>query len=458
MQKAIEYAKLNQKKFQQELFQWLAIPSISADSKYKKEVRQAAEFIANHLKKIGLDKVLINSTAGHPIVTAEKQVAKNKPTVLIYGHYDVQPPDPLELWDSSPFKPKIKKGRVYARGANDNKGQVFIHLKSLESYLHSGELPLNIKCIIEGEEEIGSPNLFPFLIQKKKQLQADYVLISDTEMLGENQPTITYGLRGLCYLEIIIKGSNNDLHSGMLGGVVANPANVLTKLLADLSDNYNSKEFNKLIRPLSMEENFFFNKLPLIKKQSLQKLGIRKLLVSNSYSYYEKNSALPTMDINGLESGYTGEGAKTIIPAWAKVKVSFRLVPDQNHNQVVKIIKKKLHDYFPKNWGLQMIIKTFAGGEPFITELDSLGIKAAKLSLKKVFSKDPYLIRSGCSIPIVSEFKKKLGADIILMGFGLSEDKIHSPNESFSLKIFKKGIESSIFFLNILNDITIHKD
>lgn len=454
MKSVLAYVKKNERRFQREFFDWLRIPSVSADFAYHKDVLRAGEYAAEQLKKIGMDKVIFTSPSrsAHPIVIAEKIVDPSSPTVLIYGHYDVQPPDPLKLWETPPFEPTVRGGRVYARGANDNKGQIFSHIKGVEAWLKGGEkLPVNVKFLIEGEEEISSIHLPAYVAKHRRKLKADYVLISDTEMISPTVPAITYGLRGICFLEIVVEGPNRDIHSGFWGGVVANPANVLTKMLASLTDDhYRVREpnFYKGIYKVSKEEKKNFSSLPWNRKELLKELGMNHMLANSQLDFFEKNSAFPTFDINGMVSGYIGEGEKTIIPSWAKAKLSFRLVPNQNYRQVIKVMTRSLQKLLPKKQGLKLHVVSSLGGDSFITDLSSPGIQAAQRALKKVFNHTGYCVRSGASIPVVATLKDQLQADVVMMGFGLKEDRIHSPNESYSLTNFRKGIQASIYFLH----------
>lgn len=465
MKRSLAYIKKSKTRLQKEYFNFLRIPSVSADPAYKQDMLKATQFLKREFERIGLDAVKVaypkkikktpktpNSkiAPSYPVVTGEKIIDPKRPTVLIYGHYDVQPPDPLDLWKSPPFSPTVRGGRVYARGANDNKGQIFSHIKAVESCIKNEELPVNIKFLIEGEEEISSKNLLPFVIENKKHLQADYVLISDTEMMAENIPAITYGLRGICFLEIVIQGPKRDLHSGMWGGVVANPATALTKVLAALTDaSYQVKHsgFYQGLKKPSSKELQNFNQLPWSKSKLLKELGMKHLLASNKKDFFIRNASLPTFDINGIDSGYTGEGEKTIIPSWARAKISFRLVPNQDYQEVLKFMSKVIKNLLPKNQGLTLKITRSSGGNGFVTDLDSPGIRAAQSAFKKVFGHKGYLVRSGATIPIVTELQQILNADVVMMGFGLAADRIHSPNESYLLKNYYRGIESSVHFL-----------
>lgn len=446
----------NIKTFENELFDLLRIPSVSTDSRRSEDVKKAAHFLINQLQEIGLDEVTLHSTPGHPIITAEKIVDTNKPTVLIYGHYDVQPSDPDDLWKTPPFEPTVIDGRVYARGASDDKGQSYTHLKAVQAYLHSGaELPVNVKFILEGEEEIGSPNLVPFIKEHKERLACDMVLISDTAMFGEDQPSITYGLRGLAYMEVHVTGPNRDLHSGIYGGAVDNPANVLCDILAKLKDVDGVVQvdgFYDDVAPLTDEMREAYAALPFDEAEYKEALELKELHGEKGYSTLERASARPTLDVNGLWSGYQGEGAKTVLPAKAGAKVSMRLVPDQDPHKIADLFAKQVKSLAPPT--VEVEVKSHHGGWPVVIDLDYYGLKAAAEAFRQIYQKEVLFTREGGSIPIVADFKKVLGVNSILMGFGITQDALHSPNESFSLKDFHRGIKTSAKFLEILNDFS----
>ncbi len=448
------YIDENIKTFEKQLFELLRIPSVSTDSKHKGDVKKAAEFLINQLNEIGLDKVTLHETKGHPIITAEKCPHDEKPTVLIYGHYDVQPSDPDQLWETPAFEPTVKNGRVYARGASDDKGQSFTHVKSLEAYLKTGtELPVNVKLILEGEEEIGSPNLVPFIKANKDLLACDMVLISDTAMFGEDQPSITYGLRGLAYMEIHVTGPNRDLHSGVFGGAVENPANVLCEIIAKLKDEdgvVQIEGFYDDVEPMTPEMRDAYKALPHDDEAYKESLGLKALHGEKGYSSLERASARPTLDVNGLWSGYQGEGAKTVLPAKAGAKVSMRLVPDQDPDKIAKLFKKHVESLAPDTVTVE--VEAHHGGHPVVIDLEFYGLKAAAKAFGDIYNKEVLFSREGGSIPIVADFKKVLGVNSILMGFGLTKDALHSPNESFSLKDFHRGIKTSARFLEVLPD------
>ncbi len=447
-----DYIDANREEFQSQLFELLRIPSVSTDSKHKGDVKQAADYLVSQLHEIGLDNVQLHETPGHPIITAEHTPNKDQPTVLIYGHYDVQPSDPDELWDTPPFEPTVKNGRVYARGASDDKGQSFTHIKSIESYLKTEtKLPVNVKFILEGEEEIGSPNLVPFIKENKDLLSCDMVLISDTAMFGEDQPSITYGLRGLAYMEINVTGPNRDLHSGLYGGAVDNPANVLCEIIAKLKDDDGAIQipgFYDDVEEMTSEMREAYKKLPFDEDRYKKNLELKEVKGEKGYSTLERASARPTLDVNGLWSGYQGEGAKTVLPAKAGAKVSMRLVPDQDPKKIGQLFKKHIESIAPDTVDVE--VTEHHGGHPVVIDLEFYGLKAAAKAFSDVYDKEVLFSREGGSIPIVADFKKVLGVNSILMGFGLSRDALHSPNESFSLKDFHRGIQTSARFFEVL--------
>jgi len=447
-----KYIDDNIKTFENELFDLLRIPSVSTDTKHKGDVKKAASFLINQLKEIGLDNVTLHETKGHPIITAEKLPHDDKPTVLIYGHYDVQPSDPDELWKTPPFNPTVIDGRVYARGASDDKGQSFTHIKSVQSYLKTGtQLPVNVKFILEGEEEIGSPNLIPFIKENKDLLACDMVLISDTAMFGEDQPSITYGLRGLAYMEVHVTGPNRDLHSGLYGGAVENPANVLCEMISKLKNEDGVVQidgFYDNVEPLTSEMREAYKALPFDEEKYKKSLDLKEVHGEKGYSTLERASARPSLDVNGMWSGYQGEGAKTVLPAKAGAKVSMRLVPDQDPDKIAELFTKQIQKLAPET--VEVDVVAHHGGHPVVIDLDYYGLKAAAKAFGDIYDKEVLFSREGGSIPIVADFKKVLGVNSILMGFGLTKDALHSPNESFSLKDFHRGIKTSARFFEIL--------
>jgi acetylornithine deacetylase/succinyl-diaminopimelate desuccinylase-like protein len=440
--------------FENELFDLLRIPSISTDSKHKGDVKKAAEFLIVQLQNIGLDNVVLHETPRHPIITAERCPYDDKPTVLIYGHYDVQPSDPDELWKTPPFEPTVKDGRVYARGASDDKGQSFTHIKSVQAYMETGtELPVNVKFILEGEEEIGSPNLVPFIRKNKELLSCDMVLISDTSMFGEDQPSITYGLRGLAYMEILLTGPNRDLHSGLYGGAVENPANVLCEVIAKLKNEDGKIQipgFYDDVEELTPDIREAYKQLPFDEEEYKRNLNLKALHGEKGFSTLERASARPSLDVNGLWSGYQGEGAKTVLPAKAGAKVSMRLVPDQHPDKIAALFSEYVRSIAPDTVSVEVV--EHHGGHPVVIDLDFYGLKAAAKAFEDIYQKEVLFSREGGSIPIVADFKNVLGVNSILMGFGISKDALHSPNESFSLKDFHRGIKTSARFFELLPD------
>jgi acetylornithine deacetylase/succinyl-diaminopimelate desuccinylase-like protein len=456
-----KFIQENKEKFLNELIDLLKIPSISADSTFKNEVQQTADLVANHLKKIGMHSVEIFKTEGHPIVYGEKMVDVNLPTVLVYGHYDVQPADPLELWESPAFEPVIKKtkihpeGAIFARGACDDKGQMFMHIKAVEAMIQSGELKCNVKFMIEGEEEVGSPNLGIFIANNKGLLKADIILVSDTGMLSNDTPSITTGLRGLSYVEVEVTGPNRDLHSGLYGGCVANPINILSKMIASLHDENNRitvEGFYEKVEELSQHERQEMAKAPFSHEDYCNALDIDDVYGENGYSTPERGSIRPTLDVNGIWGGYTGEGAKTVIASKAYAKISMRLVPHQMPDEITELFKKHFESIAPM--GVRVKVTPHHGGEPVVTPINSIAYKSASMAYEKTFGKQPIPVRSGGSIPIIALFEKELGLKTIMMGFGLDSDAIHSPNEHFGLFNFYKGIETIPYFYNYFSELS----
>jgi acetylornithine deacetylase/succinyl-diaminopimelate desuccinylase-like protein len=440
-------------RFLEELLALLRIPSVSADPRFKDDVSECANSISNHLISIGLDNVEICPTKGHPLVYGEKIVNNTWPTVLVYGHYDVQPADPLDLWHSPPFNPVIKQteihpeGAVFARGACDDKGQMFMHVKAVEAMLATNELTCNVKFMIEGEEEIGSENLAEFVKNNKEKLRADIILVSDTGMLANDVPSITTGLRGLSYVEVEVTGPNRDLHSGLYGGCVANPINVLAKMIASLHDDKGKitiPGFYDKVVELSDEERSEMAKAPFSHEKYCQALDLKDVMGESGYSTPERGSIRPTLDVNGIWGGYTGEGAKTVIASKAFAKISMRLVPDQDPEEITKLFKEHFETIAPNS--VRVVVKPHHGGEAAVTPIDSIGYKAASIAYEKAFGKKPIPVRSGGSIPIIAMFEKELGLKTILMGFGLDSDAIHSPNEHYGLYNYYKGIETIPYF------------
>jgi acetylornithine deacetylase/succinyl-diaminopimelate desuccinylase-like protein len=442
-----QYIDTHQQRFLDELFELLRIPSVSADSRHKGDVRKAAEYLVNKLQEAGVDKVELCETPGHPIVYAEKIVNPSLPTVLVYGHYDVQPPDPLDLWTSPPFEPVIKDDKIYARGSCDDKGQVYMHVKAFEAMMKLNALTCNVKFMIEGEEEVGSEHLDTFVQQNKQKLKADIILISDTAIISLDHPSITTGLRGLSYVEVEVTGPNRDLHSGVYGGAVANPINVLSKMIASLHDEQGRVTipgfYDKVVE-LSAADREAINKAPFNLEEYKKELGIDDIQGEKGYTTLERTGIRPTLDVNGIWGGYTGEGAKTVLPSKAYAKISMRLVPDQNNAEITELFTKHFTSIAPKS--VKVKVTPLHGGQPAVTPTDSPAFKAASAAFEEVWGKKPIPTRDGGSIPIVALFKKELGLDTVLMGFGLDSDAIHSPNEHYGVKNFLLGIETIVTF------------
>ena len=444
-----QYIDANRDRFLAELLDFLRIPSISADPAYAGSVRQTAEWVAKNLRQAGADQVRLEETAGFPIVYGEKMVDPSAPTVLVYGHYDVQPADPLELWDNPPFEPVIKDGLIFARGACDDKGQVFMHVKAFEAMLASGELACNVKFMIEGEEEVGSDNLGLFVASNKDLLKADVILISDTAIIANDIPSIDVGLRGLSYMEVAVQGPNRDLHSGVYGGAVANPINILCQMIASLHDEFNHitiPGFYDGVLDLSASDRAAMAQTPFDLEAYQKDLGIQSVHGEKGYSTIERASIRPTLDVNGIWGGYTGEGAKTVLPSMAYAKISMRLVPNQSSDEITRLFTEHFISIAPK--GVKVSVKAHHGGEAYLMPTDSIAYKAASDALATTFGKEPVPTRGGGSIPIVALFEKELGVKSILMGFGLDTDAIHSPNEHYGLFNFYKGIETIPHFFS----------
>jgi len=449
LQEVISFIEGNQQTYIEELKEFLKIPSISTLIENREEINRCAKFVASKLKDAGMSRVEIFKTEGHPIVYGEWLGAPGKPTVLIYGHYDVQPVDPVELWDSPPFEPVIKNGKIYARGATDDKGQVFMHIKSVEAFFKvEGSLPLNVKFIIEGEEEIGSEHLELFINQNTDLLKCDAVLISDTALYDEGIPTITYGLRGLSYMEVEVTGPNRDLHSGTFGGAVGNPINILSEMISKLQDK-NRKitipHFYDDVLKLTKKEKDNFKRLKFSEKKFAKELGVAELQGEKGFSTLERTWVRPTLDCNGIIGGFTGQGAKTVIASKASAKISMRLVPDQDPAKIVREFTKYIKKIAPKSVKVQ--IKDLHSAYPVLISLDDTSTIAGTKAMEKAFGKKIVFMREGGSVPIVTTFVKKLKAPTVLMGLGLNSENLHSPNEHFNLNHFRLGIISSAYFL-----------
>ncbi len=459
MQNTQKYIQDSKDKFLSELIDLLKIPTVSADSAYAKEVIRGAEKVAEFLKEAGAEKVEICNTAGHPIVYGEKIIDPALPTVLVYGHYDVQPADPIDLWTSPPFEPVVKKteihpeGAIFARGACDDKGQFFMHVKAFEAMMQANELPCNVKFMIEGEEEVGSVNLGIFIKENKARLKADIILVSDTGMLSNDNPSITTGLRGLSYVEVEVTGPNRDLHSGLYGGCVANPINILTKMIASLHDEDNHitiPGFYADVVELSLEERAEMAKAPYSEADYKKALAIDAVYGEKGYTTPERGSIRPTLDVNGIWGGYTGEGAKTVIASKAYAKISMRLVPNQEPEKITELFSKHFESIAPA--GVTVVVNPHHGGEPVVTPIDSIAYKSAAKAYEETFGKTPIPVRSGGSIPIIALFEQELGLKTVMMGFGLDSDAIHSPNEHYGLFNFYKGIETIPYFFHYFNE------
>ncbi len=453
MQDVKQYIEQNKQRFLDELFALLRIPSISADSAYAGDVKKAAEFVADRMREAGADNVEICATPGHPIVYGEKMIDPKLPTVLVYGHYDVQPAVPLDLWDSPPFEPTVKKtalhpdGAIFARGSADDKGQFYMHVKAFEYMMKSNNLPCNIKMMIEGEEEVGSSNLADFCMKNKDRLKADVVLISDTSIIANDVPSIDTGLRGLSYVEVEVTGPNRDLHSGVYGGAVANPINILAKMIASMHDEHNHitiPGFYDEVVALSDAERAELNKAPFDLTAYKNDLNVADVWGETGYTVLERTGIRPTLDVNGIWGGYTGEGSKTVLPSKAYAKISMRLVPNQSSDQITALFKKHFESIAPAS--VKVEVKPHHGGEPVVTPIDSSAYLAAAKAMETTFGKKPIPTRGGGSIPIVAMFEKELGLKSVLMGFGLDSDALHSPNEHYGIFNYLKGIETIPYF------------
>lgn len=454
------YIQQNKERFINELIDLLKIPSVSADKAYKNDVVKTAEEVKKRLLEAGADHVEICETAGYPIVYADKIIDEKLPTVLVYGHYDVQPADPIELWTSPPFEPVIKKtdlhpdGAIFARGACDDKGQMYMHVKAFELMMKTNTLPCNVKFMIEGEEEVGSENLGTFVKQNKAKLKADVIVISDTGIIANDEPSITTGLRGLSYLEVEVTGPNRDLHSGLYGGAVANPINVLAKMIASLTDENNHitiPGFYDKVEELSAAERTEMAKAPITDETYLKSLDIAAVQGEKGYSSLERVSIRPTLDVNGIWGGYIGEGAKTVLPSKAFAKISMRLVPHQISDEITELFTKHFENIAPKS--VKVKVTPHHGGTPYVTPIDFNGYVAAKKAMEETFGKSPIPVRSGGSIPIVALFEQELGLKSVLMGFGLDSDAIHSPNEHYGIFNYLKGIETIPLFFKYFAEL-----
>jgi len=445
-----QYIDKNKNNYINELKEFLKIPSISTDPAHKKDIKKCAHFVKTKLQDAGLNNVKVIKTEGHPLIYGEWLKAKGKPTVLIYGHYDVQPVDPIELWDTPPFEPTIKSNKIFARGATDDKGQVYMHIKSVEAYLETvGSLPVNVKFIIEGEEEVGSESLEKFISKNKSLLKCDAVLISDTALYDVGTPTLTYGLRGLCYMEVEVIGPQKDLHSGTFGGAVDNPINVLADMISKLKDK-NGKitipNFYDDVMTLTKKERENFKKLKFSDKKFAKEVGVKQLHGEKGYTTLERLWARPTLGCNGIIGGFIGDGAKTVLPSKVKAKISMRLVPNQDPLKISKLFEKHIKTLTPNT--VKVNIKHLHGANPAIIPLEDKPTIAASKAMEKAFGKKIVFMREGGSVPIVPVFAKQLNASVVLMGLGLNTENLHSPNEHFNLTHFQLGIKSSAYFFD----------
>ncbi|WP_445456576.1 dipeptidase [Flavobacterium sp. HNIBRBA15423] len=461
MENIKDYVEKNKERFINELIELLKIPSVSADSAYAYDVITTAETVKSSLEKAGCDFVELCETPGYPIVYGEKIIDKSLPTVLVYGHYDVQPADPIDLWTSPPFEPVIKttdihpEGAIFARGACDDKGQMYMHVKAFEYMIATNTLPCNVKFMIEGEEEVGSKSLSWFVERNQEKLANDVILISDTGMISNTQPSITTGLRGLSYVEVEVTGPNRDLHSGLYGGAVANPINILTKMIASLHDENNHitiPGFYDKVEELSDVERAEMAKAPFSLENYKKALDIDEVYGETGYVTNERNSIRPTLDVNGIWGGYTGEGAKTVIASKAYAKISMRLVPNQDWEEITALFKNHFESIAPQS--VKVVVKPHHGGQGYVTPIDSIGYRAANKAYNETFGVPAIPVRSGGSIPIVALFEKELKSKTILMGFGLDSDAIHSPNEHFGIFNYLKGIETIPLFYKYFSEMS----
>lgn len=442
-----EYQEKNKDRFLQEMLELLRIPSVSAKSEHKDDMRRCAEAVRQRLLDAGAGRAEVMPTAGHPVVYGEKIIDPKKPTVLVYGHYDVQPAEPLELWTNPPFEPTIRDGKVYARGSADDKGQFYMHIKALETLVKTNTLENNIKFLIEGEEEVGSPNLAKFVSANKELLKADVILISDSSMISMDNPSLDIGVRGLSYIEVEVTGPKRDLHSGTYGGAVANPITILCRMIASCHDSQNRitiPGFYDDVLAAKKEERALMAKAPFDEKEYREDLGVQELWGEEGYTTTERTGIRPTLELNGIWGGYTGEGAKTVLPSKATAKISARLVPNQSSAKITSLLLSYFREIAPP----YVTVNAFEhhGGEPYMTPIDSKAYQAAAKAVAATFGKQPVPVRGGGSIPICSILEKELGIKIVFMGFGLDSDNLHSPNEKYNIENYYKGIETIPYF------------
>lgn len=451
MQDVLKYFDANDDRYLQEMTAFLSIPSVSTNEENKGDILKAAAFVSDQLTAAGMNNVKLYPTKGHPIVYGEWLGAKGAPTILIYGHYDVQPSEPNELWKTDPFVPTVRDGKIFARGAADDKGQVFIHLKAVEAFMKlKGALPVNVKFIVEGEEEIGSTHLADFVRKNKKLLACDAIVISDTHMEGKKTPSVVYALRGLTYLQVDVSTAKGDMHSGTFGGAVANPIQVLAEILTSCKDAKTGKVkiagFYDDVVPLSKAERAALARFPHDDKKYVKEVGTPAVFGEKGYTTVERRGARPTFEVNGIWGGFTGAGVKTVLPAEAHAKVSMRLVANQDPKKIADLFKAHVKSVTPP-WAKVTVTMYDNNGHAALTPIDSVGMKAAAAAIKKVFKTEPYFTREGGSIPVVADFQQILGAEAVLLGFGLPDDNLHAPNEKFDLEMFRKGLATAAHFM-----------
>jgi acetylornithine deacetylase/succinyl-diaminopimelate desuccinylase-like protein len=447
MEHVKEYIEEHKDRFLEELFGLIRIPSISSEADKKEEMIRAAEYWKKSLREAGADRTEIFETKGNPVIFGEKIIDPALPTILVYGHYDVMPVDPVELWESPPFKPEVRDGKIYARGADDDKGQAFMQAKAFELMVRTNSLPCNVKFMIEGEEEVGSMSLPAFCLEHKELLKSDIILVSDTGMISMECPSITVGLRGLAYMEVELTGPKRDLHSGIFGGAVANPANALARMISSLTDENGTitiPGFYDDVLTISPEERAEMAKAPFDEEVYKKSLEVNELYGEKGYSTKERTGIRPTLDVNGIWSGYTGEGSKTVLPSKAFAKISMRLVPNQDHHKIAELFGNYFISIAPRT--MKVVVKALHGGQAYVSPIDTIGYKAASKAIEASFGKKPVPVRSGGSIPIIPQFEEILGVKTILLGFGLESDDAHSPNENYPLFNFYKGIETIPYF------------